>query len=135
MTEFALAPRLSADTAFIADWGLSRLLLMNDCRFLWLILVPRRAGMTELHDLGPLDRGLLVEELARATATLKAMTGAPKINIGSLGNLVAQLHFHIVARNPDDPAWPGPVWGHGHPIRYEASALHDLLARLAARLA
>ena len=135
MSGFVLHPRLAADTALLADWDLSRVLLMNDSRFAWLILVPRRAGVAELHDLGPLDRSVLVEEVARASAALKAVTGAVKINIGALGNVVAQLHFHVVTRNPGDAAWPGPVWGYGGPVPYGAAARDGLLARLTARLA
>jgi diadenosine tetraphosphate (Ap4A) HIT family hydrolase len=98
--------------------------------------VPRRAGAIELHDLGPLDRGLLiVEEAARASATLKAITGAAKINTGALGNVVSQLHVHVVARNPGDAAWPGPVWGHRKPVPYQSASRDIFLARLFAQLA
>ncbi|MBS0472099.1 MAG: HIT domain-containing protein [Proteobacteria bacterium] len=112
MSAFALHPRLEADTAFVADWTLSRVLLMNDARYRWLILVPCRAGLVELYDLSADDRAELVEEIARAGRMLKALTGAAKINTGALGNMVPQLHVHVLARNPGDPAWPGPVWGH-----------------------
>jgi diadenosine tetraphosphate (Ap4A) HIT family hydrolase len=135
MTDFALHPRLAADTTFVADWALSRVLLMEDARFAWLILVPRRPGAIELHDLEPLDRGLLIEEIARASAALKGATGATKINTGALGNVVAQLHLHVVARNPGDAAWPGPVWGQGDAVAYDPDARDNLLARLSARLA
>src|SRR5580698_4594898 len=84
METFALHPRLAADTAFIADWPLSRVLLMNDARFPWLVLVPRREGAIELHDLAAPERALLVEEIARASAALKQFTGAAKINVGAL---------------------------------------------------
>jgi diadenosine tetraphosphate (Ap4A) HIT family hydrolase len=135
MTEFTLHPRLASDTTFVADWGLSRVLLMDDARFAWLILVPRRMGAIELHDLGPLDRSLLIEEVARASVALKTATGATKINTGALGNIVPQLHLHVVARNPGDAAWPGPVWGWGSPVTYDPDARDDLLVRLSGRLA
>jgi diadenosine tetraphosphate (Ap4A) HIT family hydrolase len=135
MSGFVLHPRLAADTAFIADWPLSRVLLMNDARFPWLILVPRRVDATELHDLDPQDRNELIGEISRASATLKAATAAAKINVGALGNLVPQLHVHVVARNPGDSAWPGPVWGHGVPIPYDLPGRADLLATLSAELA
>ena len=116
----------------IADWGLSRVLLMNDSRFPWLVLVPRRADLVELHDLGHAERMVLVEEIARASKSLKALTGAAKINVGALGNLVPQLHVHIVARNSGDAAWPGPVWGQGTAVPYEEDACTAFVAKLRA---
>jgi diadenosine tetraphosphate (Ap4A) HIT family hydrolase len=132
--DFALHPRLTADTFFVGDWPLSRLLLMNDARYLWLVLVPRRAGLVELHDVVPADRAALTDELLRAGAGLKSLTGAAKINTGALGNIVAQLHIHVVARMPGDPAWPGPVWGHSPPQPYEPVEFERQLARLRSRL-
>lgn len=134
MLRFALHPRLEADTVAVADWALSRVLLMNDARFVWLVLVPRRQGMTELHDLNHGEALVLTEEIRRASAGLKALTGAAKINVGALGNLVPQLHVHIVARNPGDAAWPGPVWGSGPAVPYDPEARTALVARLAAGL-
>jgi len=110
---FALDPRLQADTIPLGDMALCRVLLMNDSRFPWLILVPRRAGLVEITDLTPSERRALVEEAALATDRLKLLTGANKINIGALGNVVSQLHVHVVARFESDSAWPGPVWGKG----------------------
>ena len=135
MSAFVLHARLAADTDFIADWSLSRVLLMNDARFPWLILVPRREKAIELHDLRLEDRHELIEEISRASAGLKVGVAAAKINVGALGNLVPQLHLHVVARNPGDVAWPGPVWGLGVPVPYEPAARAELLARLSARLA
>jgi diadenosine tetraphosphate (Ap4A) HIT family hydrolase len=129
---FALHPRLEADTAFIADWGLSRLLLMNDTRYPWLVLVPRRADLSELHDLNHAERVVLIEEIARASRGLKALTGAAKINIGALGNLVPQLHVHVVARSPGDPSWPGPVWGYGTAAPYDDDARAAFVAKVRA---
>lgn len=131
MEQFVLNERLAADTAQLADWALSRVLLMNDARFPWLILVPRRARLTELHDLKHAERMVFIEELSRASTGLKTLTGAAKINIGALGNLVPQLHVHVVARNPGDAAWPGPVWGHGTSQPYEPAARQVLIERLA----
>jgi diadenosine tetraphosphate (Ap4A) HIT family hydrolase len=130
LTEFTLNERLAADTVFVADWSLSRVLLMNDARYPWLILVPRRAGVTELFELSVQDRALLTEETARASEHLKALSKAAKINIGALGNLVPQLHVHVVARNPGDAAWPGPVWGKGEAAPYATEARDALLAKL-----
>ncbi len=118
MAEFTLHPRLAADTTFVEDWPLSRVLLMNDARYRWLILVPRRANAVELFDLDAADRAVLTEEATKAAQTLKQMSGAAKINIGALGNLVPQLHLQVVGRSPGDPAWPGPVWGHSPAVSY-----------------
>jgi diadenosine tetraphosphate (Ap4A) HIT family hydrolase len=134
MDSFALHERLAADTAFVADWGLSRVLLMNDARYPWLILVPRRAGLSELHDLKHAERMVLIEETSRASAGLKTLSGAAKINVGALGNLVPQFHVHVVARHIGDAAWPGPVWGHGTPVPYEQRAQNDFLGKLRAAL-
>jgi diadenosine tetraphosphate (Ap4A) HIT family hydrolase len=115
---FALDERLARDTHVVGDLPLSRVLLMNDARWSWLILVPRREGLVELSDLDAADRALLIEEAARAALFLKAHAEADKINVGALGNVVRQLHLHIVARFVGDPAWPGPVWGHGAATPY-----------------
>jgi diadenosine tetraphosphate (Ap4A) HIT family hydrolase len=133
-TEFELHPRLAADTVFVEDWPLSRVLLLNDARYVWLALVPRRMGLSELHDVVAADRGALTDEVMKASAGLKRLTGAAKINVGALGNIVPQLHIHIVARAPGDPAWPGPVWGHSRAEPYAAPALEQQLARLRGRL-
>jgi diadenosine tetraphosphate (Ap4A) HIT family hydrolase len=127
---FELHPQLEQDTAFVADWALSRVLLMNDTRFPWLILVPRREGLHELHDLTREDRATLMEELARASQKLKMITDAVKINIGALGNMVPQLHVHVIARAPDDAAWPRPAWGYGAAAPYASDARDALLVRL-----
>ncbi len=134
MHEFELHSRLAADTAFVADWKLCRVLLMNDARYPWLILVPRRAGATEIFDLNPEDREMLIAEIALASERLKHFSHAAKINVGALGNLVPQLHIHIVARNPSDAAWPGPVWGQGTPIPYDEDTKVALVAKLTSML-
>jgi diadenosine tetraphosphate (Ap4A) HIT family hydrolase len=133
-TEFALHPRLAADTLFVADWSLSRVLLMNDARYHWIVLVPRRAGLGELHDVAVAERELLGTEMLRASAGLKALSEAAKMNVGALGNLVPQLHIHVVARSPGDPAWPGPVWGHSAPVAYTAALAELRIAALRAHL-
>ena len=132
---FALDPRLAADTFSIGDLSLSRALLMNDARHPWLILVPRRAGLTELVDLDRAERTLLMEEIALASEALRTLPQVDKINVGALGNIVRQLHLHIVARTIGDVAWPGPVWGAGSPQRYEESAAAELVARMRRALA
>ncbi len=116
---FALDERLKRGTFVVGDMTLSRILLMNDARWRWLILVPRRDGLVEIGDLDAADRSQLIEEAARASRFLKAHAGADKINLGALGNVVRQFHLHVVARTIGDPAWPGPVWGHGGARPYE----------------
>ena len=102
--DFALDPRLEADTAFVADWELSRVLLMDDSRFPWLILVPRRPDATELDGLAADDQVQLLREIARGSSLLRSIAPCDKMNIGALGNIVRQLHVHVVARRTDDAA-------------------------------
>ena len=123
---FALDPRLAADTYLIGDLSLSRVLLMNDARYDWLILVPRRAGLTELIDLTREERTTLMEEIAVAGGALR-QADVTKINVGALGNIVRQLHVHVVARREGDFAWPGPVWGAGVAQPYEGGAARQKL--------
>lgn len=128
--EFALDPRLAADAAFVADWELSRLLLMDDARFPWLILVPRRTGLTELDELSFDEQAQLLREINRAMTLLRSIASCDKLNLGALGNIVRQLHVHVVARREGDVAWPGPVWGSGATARYETKPRDALIARL-----
>jgi diadenosine tetraphosphate (Ap4A) HIT family hydrolase len=120
---FALDPRLAADTKTLGDLPLSRALLMNDARFPWVILVPRRAGLVEIVDLDAAERAQLIEEIAKTAEVLRALPDVEKINVGALGNIVPQLHAHVVGRRVADAAWPGPVWGSGSAVKYETSAL------------
>ena len=113
MAVFQLDPTLSADTHAIGDIGLCRLLLMDDSRFPWLICVPRRPDIAEIHQLTPLDQTVLTFEITQVSEMLQDLTQCTKINVASLGNMVRQLHIHVIARNEDDAAWPGPVWGTG----------------------
>jgi len=128
--KFALDPRLASDTFEIGDLGLSRALLMNDARYPWIILAPRRQGAVEISDLTSADRAALIEEVARACTIVRALPDVEKVNVGALGNIVRQLHIHIVGRNARDLAWPGPVWGAGRSRPYQASEREALLARL-----
>lgn len=132
---FALHPQLSADTIGVARLALSTLLLMNDSRFPWLILVPEREGVREIHELAAPERALLIEEIARISVTLTHLYTPDKINVGALGNLVPQLHVHVVARFRTDPAWPGPVWGSGTVQPYDPVTLAEIGDRLARHLA
>jgi diadenosine tetraphosphate (Ap4A) HIT family hydrolase len=132
--DFDLHPQLETDTVALVDWTLSRVLLMNDRRFPWIILVPRLTGVSEIFDLSAADRTALWREVDAAASKLKAETRALKINIGALGNIVRQLHIHVVARNEGDGAWPGPVWGSGTRIPYEAGRLKTLTTQFATML-
>jgi diadenosine tetraphosphate (Ap4A) HIT family hydrolase len=132
---FTLDDQLATDAFLVGDMTLTRILLMNDARWPWLILVPRREGVVELTDLEAAERSQLIEEAASAARFLKAHTGAHKINLGALGNVVRQFHLHVVARTVDDPAWPGPVWGRGAPRRYEESGARALIAAAKTSLA
>jgi len=97
----------------VGELALSHLRLVDDARFFWLVLVPRRAGASEIIDLTEADQMALMAEIAAVSAALKAASGCAKLNVAALGNMVPQLHVHIVARNPGDAAWPGPVFGFG----------------------
>ena len=113
MDGFRLDPQLERDTVFVCAMPRCDVLLMDDARFAWLILAPRMPGLSELFDLEPADQSAVMREAAIAARTLKSLTGAEKINFGALGNIVRQLHIHVVARKESDAAWPGPVWGFG----------------------
>lgn len=121
---FELDARLERDSRPLMWLGLCELRVLDDCRWPWLVLIPQRPAVVEFHDLSPLDQTMLTFELDMVSRALKRATGCHKINIGALGNVVSQLHVHIVARNEDDPAWPGPVWGHGPREPYRREGLH-----------
>lgn len=114
---FILHPQLAADTLPIGDLPLCRVLLMNDANFPWLILVPRRASLRELFDLEPHAYAEACQEIRMVAEKLSAHTKAYKINIAALGNMVPQLHIHIIARFENDAAWPNPVWNSGVSVR------------------
>ena len=130
MNEFVLDPRLDGDTIEIIRWPLSLVLLMNDARYPWLMLVPRRVGVSELTDLSDADQLQLHRESMALTQFMKTWFEAEKMNVASLGNVVAQLHVHHVARYQSDESWPAPVWGRGEAQRYTPEACQTLLAAL-----
>jgi diadenosine tetraphosphate (Ap4A) HIT family hydrolase len=131
---FSLDARLEADSEQVMWLGLCELRLMNDRRWPWLILVPQRNGIEELHELTPLDQTMLTFESNMVAQALKRLTGCTKINSAALGNLVRQLHVHIVARSEGDPGWPGPVWGYGLREPYERSEIYRFAQRIRAAL-
>lgn len=125
-----LDARLANDSVSVAIIGLCDLRAMKDRRWPWLVLVPRRPGISEIFELTPLDQTLLTFETNTVAAALKQVTGATKINVGALGNIVRQLHVHIVARSEGDPAWPGPVWGHGKTEPYRDEDLNIFVSKV-----
>lgn len=132
---FPIDQRLVADTHPLGELPLSIVLLMDDARFPWLILVPRIAGARELVDLDEVDRHSLMGELTHVGRALETLLTPDKLNVAALGNIVPQLHVHVIVRYTTDAAWPQPVWGHGERIRYEAGARARTLARLREALA
>jgi diadenosine tetraphosphate (Ap4A) HIT family hydrolase len=133
-TGFRLDPRLEQDTIAVGDLPLCRLLLMRNADYPWFILVPRRDGAREIHALAPSDRRLLLEESCALAAAMQEAFRPDTLNVAKLGNVVAQLHLHHVARRAGDPAWPGPVWGlpvrEMHSEGSGAAVIRELLERL-----
>jgi diadenosine tetraphosphate (Ap4A) HIT family hydrolase len=125
---FSLDPVLAGDTLLVADLKLCRFLLMDEPGWPWAILVPRRAGAVEIVDLAPADRAALMDEIAEVSSLLRRLHQPKKLNVAALGNQVAQLHVHIIARHATDIAWPNPVWGSKARDRYAPA---DLAARAA----
>lgn len=119
----------------MTDWPLCQLRLMDDQRFPWLILVPRLPELEEWSELTRADAHQLSDEIARAGEGLAQMFKPTKINVGALGNIVRQMHVHVIARFETDPAWPGPVWGQGTRLPYETAARERLCGELLERFA
>ena len=134
MTGFVLDPRLAADSAFIADGPLSQVRMMDDVRFPWLVLVPRVQEVSEWLDLDGAQQRLLLAEINQAGNLIRTEPGVDKLNIGALGNIVRQLHVHLVGRHAGDAAWPGPVWGSGAAQRHPQAALEARIAHWRLRL-
>jgi diadenosine tetraphosphate (Ap4A) HIT family hydrolase len=128
-SSWTLHPQLDNDTAPVGDLALCRVLAMNDADYPWLILVPRRAGAVEIADLGD-DASLLMAEIAQVSRVLKDVVRCDKLNIAAIGNVVPQLHVHIVARRTDDPLWPKPVWGLAQPRPGEPAAFARFIAAM-----
>ena len=128
--EFSLAPQLQADTHKLGDFPLCTLLLMNDVHYPWFILVPRRAGVTEIYHLSEADQVQLLHESSALAQTASDLFAAKKMNVANLGNMVSQLHVHVIVRKEDDAAWPGPVWGKVPAEPYSDAQLADIKQRL-----
>jgi diadenosine tetraphosphate (Ap4A) HIT family hydrolase len=134
MTAFVLNPKLDADTIEITTLPLCVVRLMNDRRFPWTILVPARPDVSEIVDLDAADRARLIEEIALVSIVMRELFRPTKLNVGALGNVVAQLHVHVIARFASDAAWPGPAWG-TTPEPYHHDEIERTLAPLRYRLA
>jgi len=123
MTSFTLDPRLENDSVFICDWNLSHVRLHRNAAFPWLLLMPRRDGMRDIIDLSEPDQEEFLREIRFASQVMKKLYDPTKLNVANLGNIVSQLHVHVVARFDTDEAWPGPIWNSGVSKEYETDRL------------
>ncbi len=131
---FALSPDLARSATAFLDLPLCSVLLKEDARWPWLLLVPRVAGASEITDLDERDATRLMAEVRAAARAVAAEPGVTRTNIGALGNIAPQLHVHVIGRWSGDPAWPGPVWGVDGKIAYADGARATLMARLSGKL-
>jgi diadenosine tetraphosphate (Ap4A) HIT family hydrolase len=132
MSSFILHPRLVADSVFVRDLGLCQLRLQNQKLVPWLVLVPRRPGLTEIFDLAGSEQIQLIQEISEVSRLVSSVFKPDKLNVAALGNLVPQLHVHVVARYHHDPAWPQPAWGRLPDAPYSEDELGAVLDRLKA---
>lgn len=131
---FKIDPRLAAESCSLGTLSLCEVLLYDDARFPWLILVPRKENLVEIIDLSDAERTMLMDDITDASRALKALTHCDKLNVAALGNQVRQMHVHVIARFETDAAWAGPVWGKGARVPYEKAARDDLTKKLQAAL-
>jgi len=134
MAEWTLHPQLARDTAALGDLPLSRVLVMNDANYPWLILVPRKPDITEVIDLEDGEQSELMAEITRVARALREVTACHKLNIAALGNAVPQLHMHVIARFRNDAAWPKPVWGVAPARSYEREQLDNFVQPLRSKI-
>jgi diadenosine tetraphosphate (Ap4A) HIT family hydrolase len=127
---WSLHPQLKQDTIDIGDLPLSKVLVIKDANYPWLLLVPRRPEAKEIIDLDEVEQAQLTTEVSRAARALKEITKCDKLNIAALGNVVAQLHVHVIARRTTDAAWPRPVWGAVPPIPHDAEEVQHFISAL-----
>lgn len=133
MNTFTLHPRLAEDCLALGDLPLCTILLLNDARYPWFILVPRREGLREIYQMSEADQTRFWAESTAFGQSAMELFGGDKLNIGALGNMVAQLHVHHIIRYEDDPAWPGAVWGGpGEPAPYSALQIIEMKAKIKA---
>jgi diadenosine tetraphosphate (Ap4A) HIT family hydrolase len=131
---WSLHPQLERDTASLGDLPLSRVLVINDANYPWVLLVPRRPDIVEIIDLDEVAQAQLMTEITRVSRAVREVTKCDKLNVAALGNMVPQLHVHIIARFRTDPAWPKPVWGVAPPRDYNREDLHAFATPLRARI-
>jgi len=131
---FVLDQRLLQDTLPVGDFPLSRVLLSNDAQYPWFILVPRRASICEIFQLSDDDQLQLWKETTVLSRTLQQLFNADKMNVGALGNVVSQLHMHVIVRHQHDAAWPAPVWGKHPAVPYSAEQASGIIERVKAVL-
>ena len=134
MDEFVIDERLDADSIPVKELKLCSLRLIRDANYPWFVLIPRRDAVSEIHELADGDQQQLMAETAAVSRALKATTQCHKINVGMLGNIVSQLHVHVVARFEGDAAWPGPVWGACLPTPYNPASCNALIEDFLAAL-
>lgn len=132
---FVLDQRLLQDTLPVGDFPLSRLLLSNDAQYPWFILVPRRADISEVFQLSEAEQLQLWKETTLLSSTLQQLFDADKMNVAALGNVVSQLHMHVIVRHKSDAAWPAPVWGKHPAVPYTPEQAAAIIARLKTALA
>lgn len=127
---WSLHSQLQQDTVDIGDLPLSRVLVIKDAHYPWLLLVPRRADAAEIIDLNEVEQAQLTTEIARVGRALKDITKCDKLNVAALGNMVPQLHIHVIARRKSDVAWPRPVWGVAPPLAHDPEELQTFISAL-----
>lgn len=127
---FVLNSKLAQDTLLIGDMKISRLLLMNDANYPWLILVPRKPDLVELTDLSIAEQMEVLQEINLLGKILKEEFSAHKLNIAALGNVVRQLHIHVIARFENDASFPKPVWGNSVIKPYEEKAAQEIINKI-----
>jgi len=131
---WSLHPQLAKDTINVGDLPLSRVLIIRDSNYPWLLLVPRREEVSDITDLNEVEQAQLMTEINRVGVALKAITKPEKLNIAALGNVVSQLHIHIIARRTTDAAWPRPVWGVAPPEPFDPNELEAFTQALRKRI-
>ena len=127
---WSLHPQLTKDTIDIGDLPLSRVLVIKDANYPWLLLVPRREGAVEIIDLDEVAQAQLMTEISRVSRAIKDITKCDKLNVAALGNMVPQLHVHIIARRASDVAWPRPVWGVAPPLAHDAEEVQNFISAI-----
>jgi diadenosine tetraphosphate (Ap4A) HIT family hydrolase len=127
---WSLHPQLTKDTIDIGDLPLSRVLVIKDANYPWLLLVPRREGAIEIIDLDEVAQAQLMTEISRVSRAVKEITKCDKLNVAALGNMVPQLHVHVIARRTSDVAWPRPVWGVAEPLAHDAAEVQNFISAI-----